>query len=79
MVMLTDTGPKVYVDTMKNFICDSYDYLEYTLNHFNSIKINIYLGGNYVDHCAEILVDAELFESVRSSLSQATRIYCSNL
>ena len=63
MVLLTATGPEVFVATMTTFLSDSYDALEETLNHMNSLKLNSYPGENVTDCCATILVDAERLES----------------
>ena len=63
MVLLTATGPEVFFATMTIFLSDSYDALEETLNHMNSLKLKSYPGENVKDCCAAILVDAERLES----------------
>ena len=49
LVPLTATGPEVFVSTMTTFLSDSYDALEETLNHMNSLKLKIYPGKNVTD------------------------------
>ena len=63
MVPLTPTGPEIFVATMTVFLSDSYDFLEETLNHMNSLKLKSYPGENVTDFCAAILVDVERLES----------------
>ena len=63
LVPLTETGPEVFVATMTQFISDSYDALEETINHLKSLKLKSYLGENVTDCCASILADAEPLES----------------
>ena len=63
LVLLTATGPEVFVATMTTFLSDSYDALEETLNHMKSLKLKSYPGENVTDCCAAILVDAERLES----------------
>ena len=63
LVPLTSTGPEVFVATMTTFLSDSYDALEETLNHMNSLKLKGYPGENVTDFCAAILVDAERLDS----------------
>ena len=79
LVLLTATGPEVFVTTMTTFISDSYDSLEETLTHMKSLKINSYLGENVTDCCAEILVDVERLESAGAfkpeHLGYITRIF----
>ena len=38
LVLLTATGPEVYVATMTTVISDSYDSLVEALNHMNNLK-----------------------------------------
>ena len=52
LVLLAATGPEVFVTTMTTFLSDSYDALEETLNHMNSLKLKIYPGENVIDFCA---------------------------
>ena len=59
LVLLTATGPEVYVAIMTTFLSDSYDALEDTLNNMKSLKLNRYQGENVTDCCAAILVDVE--------------------
>ena len=79
MVLLTATGPEVYVDIVTTFLSDSYDALEETLTHMKSLKLKIYPGENVTDCCAEILVDAERLESAGAfkpeHLGYITRIF----
>ena len=63
LVPLTATGPEVFVSTMTTFLSNSYDALEETLTHMNSLKLKIYPGENVTDFCAAILVDAERLDS----------------
>ena len=63
LVLLTATGPEVPVATMTIFLSDSYDDLEETLNHMNSLILKSYPGENVTDCCAAILVDAERLDS----------------
>ena len=49
LVLLTATGPEVFVATMTTFISDSYDDLEETLNHMKSLKLNSYTWENVTD------------------------------
>ena len=48
---------------MTTVLSGYYDGLGDTINHFNSLKINFYLGGDVTDLCTEILVDADILES----------------
>ena len=66
LVPLTATGPEVFVATMATFISDSYDALEETLNHMNSLKLKSYPGENITDCCAAIFVDAERLDSAEA-------------
>ena len=63
LVLLTATGPEVFITTMPNFLSDSYDTLEETLTHMKSLKLKRYPGENITDFCAARLVDAERLES----------------
>ena len=63
LVMLITTGPEVFVATMTIFFYDSYDALEETLTHMNSLKLEIYPGDNVTNCCDAILVDDERLES----------------
>ena len=56
-------GPEVYVSTTATIIYDSYDALEETLNHLNSLKLKINLGENVTYWFNIILVDVEWLES----------------
>ena len=63
MVLLTATGPEVFVATMTTCLSDPYDALEETLTHMNILKLKRYPGENVTYCCAEILVDAERLEN----------------
>ena len=63
LVLLTATGPEVFVATMTTFLSDLYDALKETLNYIKSLKLKIYPGENVTDCFAAILVDAEHLES----------------
>ena len=56
LVLLTETGPEVFVATMTTFLYGSYDALEETLNHMKSLKLKSSPGDNVTDCCAAILV-----------------------
>ena len=79
LLPLTATGPEVFVTTMATFLSDSYDALEDTINHTNSIKLKIYPWENVTYCCASILVDAERLESAGAfkpeHLGHITRIF----
>ena len=62
LVLLTSTGPEVFVSIMATFLSDYYDALEETINHMKSLKLKIYLGENFIDFCASILVDADCID-----------------
>ena len=64
MVLLTATGPGVFVATMTIFLSNYYDDLEETLTHMKSLKLKIYPGENVTYFCAEILVDSDRLEIV---------------
>ena len=55
-------GHKVFVATMNTFLSDSYDALEETLAHMNSLKINSCPGDIITDFCTVNLEDADHFE-----------------
>ena len=44
LLPLTATEPEVFVATVTKFLSDSYDALEETLNHMNSLKLKSYPG-----------------------------------
>ena len=46
LVLLTATGPEVFVATMTKFLSDSYDALEETITHMKSLKLKSYPGEN---------------------------------
>ena len=66
MVPLTATLSEFFVAIMPNFFSDSYDDLEETLTHMNSLKLKSYPGDNVTYFCAEILVDAKRLDSSRA-------------
>ena len=47
LVPLKATGSELYVFTMTIVISYSYDDLEETLNHMNSLKLNNHICGNF--------------------------------
>ena len=63
LVLLTATGPEIFVATMTKCLSDSCDALEETLSNMKSLKLKIYPGENITYCCAEILVDSERLES----------------
>ena len=63
LVLLTETGPEVYVDTITTVISSSYAYLDLPLNHFKCLKIKYHPGENITEFCTEILLDADRPES----------------
>ena len=67
LVLLTETGPKIFVATITTFLSDYYDALEETLNHMKILKLKIYPGKKVTYCCASILVDSERLESYGSS------------
>ena len=79
LVPMTATRPEVYVDIVTTFLSSSYDALEETLTHTESLKLNIYPGDSITDFCAEILVEAERLESAGAfnaeNLGYFTRIF----
>ena len=52
LVPLIATEPEVFVAIMTNFLSDSYDSLEETINHTNSLKLESYPGKNVTYLCA---------------------------
>ena len=48
-MLITKTGPEVFVATMTKFLSNSYDALEKTLNHIKSLKLKSYPGENFKD------------------------------
>ena len=62
LLLLTATGPDVYVATMNAILSDSFDYLAETLKHVNSLKFKDFPGENFTDCCDAILVYAERLE-----------------
>ena len=62
MVPLSETASEVFFSAMTTFLSGSYDALEETLTHMNSIKLNIYPGEKVTYCCAEILVDSKRLE-----------------
>ena len=79
MLPLTATRPEVFVATMTTFIYNYYDYSKDTLTQMKSLKLKKYPGENVTDSYAEILADAERFESARAfkpeHLGYTTRIF----
>ena len=63
MLSLIYIGPELYVAVITTVLYDSYDALQYTLDHLRRIKLNSYTWGNVADLCAEILVDSERLDS----------------
>ena len=63
LVLLTATGPEVYVSTMNTVLSNYYDSLVDTLNHMKSLKLQDHPGGNVPNCCDTILVDVERLES----------------
>ena len=55
LVLLTATGPEVYVATMTTIISDSCYYLIDTLNHMNNLKLNDH-PGRYVADCYDAIL-----------------------
>ena len=79
LVPLTATVPEVFVSAMTLFLSNSYDALDETLTHMNSLKLKSYPGENVIYLCAAILVDDERLESARTfkpdHLGYITRIF----
>ena len=63
LVLLTETGPKVFVTTITTLLYNSHDALEETITDMKSLKLKSYQVDNFTYFCAEILVDAELLKS----------------
>ena len=82
LVPMTSTGPGLFVATMTIFLYDCYDALEDTLTQMEILKLKSYSGENVTDCCAEILVDAERFDSAGDfkpdNLGYITRIFEDN-
>ena len=55
MLLLTSTGPEVFLVTMATILSYSSDNLEENINHFRSHNINSYPWENVAGLCAEIL------------------------
>ena len=66
MVLLTATGPEVYVTTRTAVLSNYYASLEDTLNHLKCLKLKDLLRDNVEECYAEILVDAKQLESAIS-------------
>ena len=64
---------------MDKFLSDSYDALEETITHMQSIKLKLYPGDNVAYCCAAILVYAESLDSAgafkHEHLGYITRIF----
>ena len=60
---LTATGREVFVSNMTKFLFYSYDNLEETINHMNSLKLKSYPGESVTYFCGVILVDVGRLES----------------
>ena len=74
LVLLTETGPELFVATMTIFLSDYYDALEEIITHMKSLKLKIYPGENIKNCCSEILVErAESFNP--EHLGYITRIF----
>ena len=58
-MLLTASGPEVYVATMITVLSDSYDSLAETLNHMKSLKLKNHQGENVTYFCDAILVYPE--------------------
>ena len=63
MVLLTATGPEVYIVTMNTVLSDSYDSLVENLNNMKSIKLRDHPGDNVEDFCDVILIYTNLLKS----------------
>ena len=48
---------------MTTFLSDSYDALDETITHMESLKLKSYPGGNVTYCCESILVDGERLDS----------------
>ena len=49
LVMLTATGPEVFVATITTFLSDSYDAMEQNFTNMKSLKLKSYPGDNVTD------------------------------
>ena len=63
LVLMTETGPEVYVATITTIISDSYYSLVDTLKHMKSLKIKYHSGRDVADLYDAILVNVESLES----------------
>ena len=63
LVPLKATGPEVFFATMTKCLSNSYDALEETITHMQSLKLKIYPRENVTDWCASILVDSKSLDS----------------
>ena len=66
LVLMTETIPKVYDNTMINVLPNPYDGLEETLTHSSSLKLKSWIGENVTYLCAAILIDSERLNSSTS-------------
>ena len=66
MVLLTATGPEVYVATVATILSDDYYSLVDTLNHTESLKLKDCPGGDVSDCYDAILINVEILESARA-------------
>ena len=66
LVLLTATGPEVYVATMNTIISDSYYSLVDTLNHTKNLKLKDHPGRDAANFYEAILVNVESLESARA-------------
>ena len=65
MATPTETGPEVYIATMKKFLSDSNAALEEPLNNLKNIKIRRYLEDNLEDLRNTILLYSKCLENDR--------------
>ena len=65
MATPTETGPEVYIATMKKFLSDSNAALEEPLNNLKNIKIRRYLEDNLEDLRNTILLYSKYLENDR--------------
>ena len=63
LVPITADGSEFYVTTMKTFLYDSYEALNNTLTHMNSLNIKSFTGENITYFWSSILVYSERLES----------------
>ena len=66
LMLLTATGPEVFVTNMNTFLYDSYDALEETITHMKSLKFKDHPDRNTADCYDAILVNVESLESAGS-------------